>query len=114
MSLPAVLTERTLSFTEAAAACPTVAGRKPGLRTVYAWCDTGVLVGGRRLKLESARVGGRRVTSAEALERFLAAVSAGAEPAPVPVSPAARQRESEKAVERLKAKWAAVGRGAKR
>ena len=54
--------ERLLSFSEAAATLP---GR-PNTCTLHRWR----LRGCRGVKLETALVGGRRVTSREALQRF--------------------------------------------
>jgi Protein of unknown function (DUF1580) len=44
---------------------------RPGPATLRAWADRGV----RGIVLESRRIGGRRFTTREALERFLALVN---------------------------------------
>lgn len=88
-NLPQVVTERALTFKQAAARCP---GRAVSVKTIYAWADLGVKVGEARVKLEAARVGGRRVTSVEALERFVAAMSGEKVEPPVPQSRTKRQQ----------------------
>ena len=105
---PIVLTETVLTFAEAAEACPTIAGKKPSAKTVYSWADTGVKAGNAKVTLETARVGGRRVTSREALERFFAATAVSASGAPVERSPATRRKSSEKAVAYLLAEFEKV------
>ena len=107
MPLPRVLTETVLTFAQATKACPAIDGKKPSVKTVYTWADIGILVGGERVKLESAKVGGKRVTSAEAIERFVEATSTGTAP-PVIRTPAARRRESEKAMQFLRDEFAKV------
>jgi Protein of unknown function (DUF1580) len=57
-----IATERLLSFTQAAKALP---GRVH-LSTIHRWRLGGV----RGIKLESVLIGGKRLTSAEALQRF--------------------------------------------
>lgn len=61
-------TETVLSLTEAAKIAP---GR-PHLATIWRWCQRGV----RGVKLETIVVGGRRFTTTEALERFIARTKA--------------------------------------
>lgn len=76
--------ETPLSLSEAAASCP---GR-PNITTIWRWC----LRGCRGVRLESFVRGGRRFTTAEALERFIAGTTAAADsrnswpatPSPVP------------------------------
>lgn len=103
--LPAVLTETVLTFSEAVGACPAVGGRAPSVKSVYFWANTGVLVGGARIKLEAARMGGRRVTSREAVERFFLALNGEPIAAP-PRTPKARSRASERAMQFLRAEFA--------
>jgi hypothetical protein len=55
-------------------------GRGPNLATVWRWSDRGV----RGVKLETWMVGGRKVTTPAAVDRFLAALSAPAAVAPPP------------------------------
>lgn len=107
--LPVVLGETVLTFAQAAAACPSIGGRRPSTSTVYSWCDIGIRVGKQRVKLECAKVGGKRVTSREALDRFFAATTAReTDPSKVDRTPAARRKSSEKAMAFLKSEFAKV------
>jgi Protein of unknown function (DUF1580) len=80
--------------------------------TVFRWVTKGTRGSdGSVVKLEAARVGGRWLTSRGAIARFVAALTAAADPvstAPVPTprTLTARRRASEKAVATLKAKGA--------
>jgi hypothetical protein len=58
--------EQIMTFTEAAKALPSVNGRRIHVSTLWRWSQRGV--GG--IRLETRRLGGRVVTSKEALERF--------------------------------------------
>jgi hypothetical protein len=77
-------TESLVSLTDAAKSLP----NRPNLTTVWRWRNRGV----RGIKLETILIGGRRMTSREALSRFFAATTAAAEGARV-VSETPRQRE---------------------
>ncbi|VTS01854.1 : DUF1580 [Gemmata massiliana] len=76
--------------------------------TVFRWRTKGTrTAAGAVVKLEAVRVGGRWLTSRGAVARFVAALTAAADPTPVvtPVVPrtsAARTRASERAVAALK------------
>lgn len=76
--------------------------------TVVRWLTKGMRTGdGRVVKLDAVRVGGRWLTSRGAVARFVAALTAAADPTsaattPTPRTPAARNRASEKAAESLK------------
>jgi hypothetical protein len=73
---------------------------------VRRWIVTGVkLPSGERLRLEAVRIGGRWLTSVEALQRFAARQTPEAldEPAPLPRSVDERQRASEAAAKALEA-----------
>ena len=59
--------------------------------SMWRYCRTGIKVGHRRVKLDSVKVGGRRYTSAEAWERFIAATSSA--DAHTPEIPTRRERE---------------------
>jgi hypothetical protein len=59
---------------------------------------------GRRVRLESVKVGGRWMTSEAALKRFFAAISAAPGAAPAPTPPRVRQRRVEQAAKRLAAR----------
>lgn len=91
--------ETVLSFSEAAGRVPSFRpGRKTHVATLHRWAKQGV----RGIKLDSARLGGRLVTSAEALQRFADALSATpAEPAPAIQPPAARRKAIERAESEL-------------
>jgi len=69
---------------------------RPSLRTLWRWHHRGV----RGIKLETALVGGRRVTSREAVRQFLGAINAPASRMAAPVS-ARRQREADAAEREL-------------
>lgn len=60
-----LLAEDVISFREAQKEIPT----RPCLQTIYRWCERGV----DGIKLERVRIGGRFVTSRQAVHRFLAA-----------------------------------------
>lgn len=66
-------TEQVVSFKEAAERVPWPGDRKPSYETIRRWADRGV----RGHKLETARIGGRRVTTLEAIYRFLQVLSGG-------------------------------------
>ena len=65
-----ILSETLMSLPDACSAFPL---RKVSLPTLYRWRSTGH----RGVILETAIVGGRRVTSAEAIQRFLTAINGG-------------------------------------
>lgn len=107
-------TEATPSrlLTETLVGLGNAARRFPGHRrnerisvsTIWRWITTGVPApGGGRVHLESARLGGRWLTSLEALQRFSEALTpTTAEQPPPSRSPAARQRANDHAAKRLK------------
>jgi hypothetical protein len=64
--------ENIIGFAEASRRLPRASsGRPVQVQTVARWC----LVGIHGVRLESVRVGGRRMTSAEACRRFIAAIA---------------------------------------
>lgn len=89
------------------------AGRKfPGQRgnkstdpvTIWRWITQGAKGpdGVTRIKLEAVRVGGRWLTSEQAIGRFVAALTGTAnQPTPAPRAPAERRRASAAAARRL-------------
>ena len=110
MTTNPVLGETLLTFSEAAHRAPQIGSKPRSVKLVYVWADRGVKVNGHQIRLESARVGGRRVTSVEAIERFLEATSATPN-TPQPIrTPRARQKASEAAVAYLKKEFASVSR----
>jgi hypothetical protein len=79
---------------------PMRAGRPVHPATVVRWITVGVRgPDGGRVRLEAARLGGRWITTAQAVKRFIAALSAvtGAAPVSVPRTPAQRHRAAERA-----------------
>lgn len=58
--------ERLLTFTQAARTLPPIEGRRLHPSTVWRWASKGT----KGVRLEALRLGGRWLTSAEALERF--------------------------------------------
>jgi hypothetical protein len=76
--------------------------------TAFRWVTKGVKTpDGRVVKLEAARVGGRWLTTPEAVARFLQSLTAAADPIatrslPTPRSETASRRASERAAEKLK------------
>jgi hypothetical protein len=99
------LSDSTLSLTQAARRLPRLrAGRPVHPSTLWRWALTGL----RGVRLETAMVGGVRVTSEEALRRFFAAVGgASTMPdrgvAPVTRRTSARDRHDEAVERRLDA-----------
>ncbi len=87
--------ETVISFNEAAGRVPSYRpGRKTHVATLHRWAKDGV----RGVKLDSARLGGRMVTSAEALQRFSDALSCAPASSPSPVqSPDSRHKAIERA-----------------
>jgi hypothetical protein len=83
------------------------AGRLVGAdqATITRWCQQGVrLPDGSRLKLEYLRVGGRLLTSRQAITRFLAAQQPlGADQTPAPRTPAQHERAADRAAAALEA-----------
>lgn len=61
-----LLTESTLSLSQAACELPKLGGRKLHASSLWRWARKGV----RGVKLEYVRLGGRILTSREALARF--------------------------------------------
>ena len=64
---------------------------RPNISSIYRWFGRG----SRGARLETVVVGGRRYTSIEAIERFIAATTANSPGAdPQPTRPTSRQREA--------------------
>jgi len=81
-------------------------GSKPHLSTLLRWIRIGVPgPDGQRVKLAALRCGGKWITSRAALREFAAAltprVESDSQPSPVPRSPRARRRASERAAAKL-------------
>lgn len=82
--------EQILTFAEAAKTLPPLNGRRVHTSTIWRWARKGV----QGIHLETRRLGGRFVTSAEALERFTAALAElppdSRKPQPMPRTPKPR------------------------
>jgi hypothetical protein len=88
------LDETLISLTEASKRLP---GR-PHVSTLWRWNERGV----RGVRLETLVVAGRRYTSSEALERFVAATTAAADGERLPIrTPRQRQLAMERAEREL-------------
>ena len=106
--MPAILEETVLTMSEAARQLPRLGGKQPHPNTIWRWCRKGL----RGVTLQYAKIGGRMVTSREALVRFseaLAAVDHEEDPRTVymprvrrPRLPKYRQREIERAEKYLR------------
>lgn len=99
-----VATETLLSLPQAARPLPLGRNGRPSHpATVFRWIHEGArLPNAERVYLDGTRLGGRWLTSVEALQRFseeLTPPPAGA--APIPRTPTARRRASERAGKRL-------------
>jgi Protein of unknown function (DUF1580) len=69
---------KSLGLSGVAGMFPVRGGRSLNPSTIYRWITLGVkLPGGARLRLEAVRVGHRLLTSMPAVERFIAANTAG-------------------------------------
>lgn len=104
-----VLTETVVSLSQAARRLPPFrAGRPVNRATIFRWISEGVrLPDGSRLRLEAVRIGGRWVTSIEALTRFAEsqtpAAPVGSDAARIR-TPGQRQRASDQAGDELSEK----------
>ena len=95
-------TETTLSLSQAARLLPPGRGDRPvTLSCVLRWVLRGARSpSGELVRLEAVRLGGRWLTSREALQRFSEALTpdlTGGQTAPTPRSRGRRQRASERA-----------------
>jgi hypothetical protein len=102
-----ILGEHVLGLSQAANRIPAHRGRgRISAATVWRWAHVGVTTqDGRKVHLEAIRLGGRWVTSVEALARFAAAQTPQADAKHVPTSPlptpTRRQRAAQRAGEAL-------------
>jgi hypothetical protein len=97
-------TEATVSLSQAARLLPPGRGERPvTLSCLLRWILRGARSpSGERVRLEAVRLGGRWLTSREALQRFAEALTPRlADTQPPPRAPAARQRASERAARQL-------------
>lgn len=94
-----ITTETVLTLADAAKRLPTRSGRRIHVSTLYRWSQRGC----RGIRLETAQLGGSRITSMQALQRFcerLGAADARAS-APMAVTSARRRREIARAAREL-------------
>jgi hypothetical protein len=99
-----ILDETILSLQEAADSLPSGMnrGKRLDFSTIWRWVLRGCLaIDGRRVKLEAVRLGGRWLTSREALERFSDALSTPQADQPEPRTPAGRKRDVSSARRKL-------------
>jgi hypothetical protein len=106
VSTSTLIDETLLSLSQAARRLPPGRnGRPVTLSCLLRWVLDGVPgPDGQRVRLEAARLGGRWLTSVEALARFAAALTprlGSDDPPPRRRSPAARRRRSERAAKEL-------------
>jgi hypothetical protein len=98
-------TETTLSLNQAARLLPPGRRNRPvSFACVFRWVTQGAKgPTGELVKLEAIRVGGRWLTSRQALQRFGERLTPGevTEQRPVPRSPAARERAIKRAEKEL-------------
>ena len=104
-----IATGHGISLAQAAERLPPSREGRPVHKTcLWRWATEGSKAsGGRTVHLEAARVGGRLVTTLQALERYMARLSGDVVvDAPPPVrGPTRRERESATAQRRLKEKY---------
>jgi hypothetical protein len=98
-------TEQTVSLAQAARLLPpSRRGRPVTLSCVLRWVLSGVKnPAGELVRLEALRIGGRWLTSREALQRFAERLTprVEGEARPMPRSPSARERASRRAARQL-------------
>jgi hypothetical protein len=102
-STPSLTRETLLSLSQAARRVPPFRGDRPvSVSCVLRWILDGVRTPHGKVRLEGVRLGGRWVTSVEALERFAATQTPdlGDRP-PLPRTPTARRHASQRAAEEL-------------
>jgi Protein of unknown function (DUF1580) len=90
-------TERVLPLTAAAKCLPRLRGKRIHCSTLYRWANRGV----RGIVLETARIGGSTVTSAEAIRRFVDSLSRPPAPRTPPPAPGRVPPAINKALDRI-------------
>ena len=81
-----------LYLADAVRTLPKIGENRPHVSTLWRWCRKGV----RGTRLEYAKLGGRIVTSAKALNEFAAALAAADDPPPTPAAmPSTPRKRSE-------------------
>jgi Protein of unknown function (DUF1580) len=99
-----ITAETSLSLAEAAKLVPPArSGNRCHLSTILRWITKGAKApDGSIVRLEAARLGGRWLTSREALQRFSAKLTPSTDAeAPAPRAPATRSRASSRAAAEL-------------
>lgn len=100
------MTDDLLSLGQVARLIPPMRGRKTHVSTIGRWIVDGTRTpGGEVVRLEAVRLGGRWLTTREALARYMDALTGmmagtGGD-VPPPRSPARRRRASERAAQEL-------------
>jgi hypothetical protein len=100
------MNEKTLPLNQAAQRVPPSRGKKTHISTLLRWITRGAKSpDGAVVRLEALRLGGRWLTSEEALQRFSQKLTPTfpGDTVPAPRSPAARTRASERAAAALEA-----------
>jgi hypothetical protein len=95
-----IFEETPLSITQACQLLPEGSkGKKPSFVTVYRWILSGVKTpDGQLVKLEAVRLGGKWLTSREALQRFMDRLTPAAEAAPLPIRSPSKQKRADERV----------------
>jgi hypothetical protein len=91
-----IFDEEILTLPDACRALPRVDGKRPHVSTIWRWCREGV----RGVRLEYARLGGRLLTSRQALARFAVNVAEADRQAATPAPPASPPEPRPRAVRR--------------
>ncbi len=95
--MPSILSETTLSLADAVCRLPRGRDGNPiCFSTVFRWAMRGIIApSGERVRLEAIRLGGRWITSHEALQRFVERLTPDLGDADSVRTPAARKRAGE-------------------
>ena len=102
-----MLQENLVTFSQASAILPRIGGKRPHVSTIWRWARKGC----RGVKLETVRLGGRFLTSIEALERFgkaLAEQPLNDNPPPKP-PPTRTNKQRERSIARAERELAVAG-----
>ena len=100
MPMAGLLAERLISLAQGAKLFPGARANKHlNPSTLFRWCMSGATAqDGSKVKLEYVRLGGRILTTHEALSRFAARLTGtDADPPPAPRSPTQRDRAAARA-----------------
>lgn len=99
------------SLSQAARLLPAYRQSRPvNPSTVYRWIADGVrLADGTRLRLEAVRLGGRWLTSTQAIERFIARQTPNLDTQPIPTPSPRTPQQSAIAAERAGKKLEKIG-----